>query len=107
MAWTTRSAIKELKKLIEEVDSLTDQSKFSPDFVRWYLRAGIFLDEVFGGGSSYLLLFTDLGFQASGMHVLEGWDAQASVNRHQHQGFLEDLNRSVGIFKAAMDSANS
>jgi hypothetical protein len=103
MPWTTKSAIKELEELIARAHSVADEGKASPAFMRWYLRAVAFLDEVFGGGSKYRLLFKALSFQASGPFFIQEWDIQEALEERNHQAFVDDLNRSIGIFQAAVD----
>jgi len=103
MAWTKRTAIKELRALIKETHSVAKHSMESPKFVRWYLRTTTFLEEVFGGSSMLVLMFRALRFQVTGSFVIEAWDLQEALDERHHAAFVDDLNRSIGIFQAGLD----
>ena len=103
MPWTKKSAIKELNELIAETHLIAKQGRTSPEFMRWYLRCVSFLEEVFGGASKYSVFFKTLKFQASGQFFLQGWDLDQELRQRNQQGFIDDLNRCVGIFQGAID----
>src|SRR5271165_6784026 len=100
MTWTTQSAIQALEELISETHSVAAAGKSSPNFMRWYLRAASVLEEIFGGNSKHFLFFKALRFQASGNFFIQAWDLQEALEERHHQGFVDDLNRCVGIFQA-------
>jgi hypothetical protein len=103
MSWTKQAAKKELEALIRETQVVAEHGNASPEFIRWYLRAATFLDEVFGGSSKLVMVFRSLKFQASGSFFPQTWDIQGALDKRHYVAFLDDLNRAIGIFQAALD----
>ena len=103
MPYTTKAAIKELEELIEGAQEVANQGRNSPEFMRWYLRAAAFLEEVFGPASKYYSFFKAVKFYASGSFFIQAWDLQAAMDQRHHEGFIDGLNRAIGIFQACID----
>jgi hypothetical protein len=103
VGYKTKSAIKELEELIDGAQHVADQGRSSPEFMRWYLRAATFLEEVFGPASKYYLFFKTVQFHASGNFIIQAWDLQAALDSRHQEGFIDGLNKCVGIFQACID----
>jgi hypothetical protein len=101
--YTTKAAINELEELIKGAQEVANEGSNSPAFMRWYLRAATFLEEVFGPASRYYIFFKAMKFYASGGFVIQAWDIQAALDERHAEGFIDGLNKCIGIFEACID----
>jgi hypothetical protein len=71
--------------------------------MRWYLRVATLLEEVFGPASKYYHFFKAVRFYAAGGFILQAWDLQAALDHRHNEGFIDGLNKCIGIFEACID----
>ena len=76
-SWTKETALSELETLVEEIDNLSKQRRFSADHVRWVTKTLTFLEEVFGGESRYYLTFASLNWHETSTFFVSYIDPDA------------------------------
>jgi len=105
--WTKRAAQTELKKLISEIEGLTQARRHSAEHVRWIANTLRFLEQVFGRGSRYFLTFGNLKWEETSSFILHGWDYEKQIERRHQDAYLHDIDSAKGLLEAALDELNS
>ena len=108
--WTKEEALRELHKLQEETQALSDEEPFSAGHTKWLLRALSVLEEVFGGNSRYYLSLARLPWRYQGSLLLdpvidwEGYlDPGAAIARKHQEVYRRSLETARGILGGASD----
>ena len=110
MKWTKETAIKEIAKLLKDIEELEEVKAFSSIHVRWHQRVVSFLEEIFGKDSRYFVSFVSLTWQRDGSFIVGGpsdpagsFNPQAGVEREHHKAYLSQLDTARGLLLAAHD----
>lgn len=110
MKWTKESALAEIDKLLDVIDSLHKVEAFSAEHVRWHQNVVQLLGDVFGKDSRYFGSFTLLTWQRDGSFLVGGvsdpegsFNPQAAVEREHHKAYLKQLETARGLLLAAKD----
>ncbi len=108
--WTKQSALKELEGLINETESLADDSRLSENHVRWVMKTTSFLREIFGEDSDYYQNFTSLTWRHEGQAIIggparprESMNPQLGLDRINNEAYQKHLQIARGILSAAKD----
>jgi hypothetical protein len=109
-SWTKEGALSELDALIQEINKLSTQRRYSADHTRWIARSLTLLEEVFGRESRYYLTFASFTWDEGGSFIVGGladpegsWNPQAAIEKRNHQAYLDQLDASKGLLQAASD----
>lgn len=110
MSWTEQTALKELDRLIAEIDNLRGTTARSAEHVRWHQGVVSLFEEVFGRDSRSFSAFTLLTWRREGTFVFGGitdpagsMNPQAAIDRAHHKAYLEQLETARGLLLAAKD----
>ena len=108
--WTKESAIKELRALAADAETLATQRRYSADHTKWIANVLAVLEEVFGRESRYFLTFASLSWSHEGQLIIGGirdpegsLNPQAAIERRHHQAFLSQLETARGLLLAAAE----
>jgi len=109
-SWAKETALKELDRLIAEIDILTKHRRYSAEHTRWIARTLAFLEEVFGRDSRYYLTFALFQWSETGSFIIGGpgdpegsWNPQATIEKRHHAAYLRQLESAKGLLQAALD----
>lgn len=110
MKWTKETAIKELEKLVKEIEKLENVRALSSDHVRWHQRVVSFLEDIFGRDSRYFQSFVRFTWRREGSFLIGGpgdpegaFDPQAALEREHHKAYIRQLDSARGLLLAASD----
>jgi REase_DpnII-MboI len=108
--WTKDSALKELDRLISEIDRLRRGVAYSSEHVRWDQTVVALLEEVFGRKSRAFVSFAQLTWRQTGSFLVGGvgdpegsFNPQAAIERQHHKAYLKQLEAAHGLLLAAKD----
>jgi hypothetical protein len=97
--WEKETALAELKGLIDWIQRLKKEKRFSAEHIRWRARTQTFLFEVFGPKSLYHPSFAAIDWSFSGMVEAD----QEVINAAHQRAYLDDLEVARGLLLAAQD----
>lgn len=108
--WTKEAALKELDALVDIIERLRGERRFSALHTQWLTRTLTFLEEVFGPESRYYLTFASFKWGITGTIMVGGpadpegsWNPQKAVERRHQEAYLEQLETARGLLLAARD----
>ena len=104
--WTKEEAMKELGRLISEIDSLHGVRFGSAAHTRWLVRTVKFLSEVFGDNSLYAMTIAQTNWGNIGGFMLVGHEAldpESALERRKQQQYRYQLDNTKGLLQAAVD----
>jgi hypothetical protein len=99
--WNEESALKELDILTDQIDGLKKLRRRSAEHVEWFIRATSFLSDTFGQNSGLYHTLTSLTWQRESGFLVNLIDAKAQIEHEHQQAYLEQLEVTRGLFRAA------
>jgi len=104
-------AIKKLRELVAEIESLKTSAAFSEAHTRWLSNALYLIERVFSRRSRIYLTLARLPWRKTGEHLLESpvYDVEEvnqELRKISHEAYLEDLDTAKGLLEAGIDVIN-
>lgn len=100
--------LKNLKSLIDDIESLREKSSFSSEHTKWVTLTLDFLEKIFGSDSRYYITLANYSWRKEGKYIIGGpYDREGSFNprkaieRQDHKAYLEQVDSAKGLLEAA------
>jgi hypothetical protein len=99
--WTKDAAIDELRRLIAEIDTLTQVRRFSRQHSRWLAQTLRFLEDIFGTPSLYYQLIVNFRWSRTEEPIGMG-PLITEIERQNQQTYVHQLDTARGLLEAAL-----
>lgn len=100
-----KTALKQLKSVIDSIDSLKKVEAFSGEHVKWLAIATDLLENIFGKDSRYFITLISLTWKRSGQFIVTdkmgSMNPQMAIDRQHHKAYLKQLDSAKGLLEAA------
>lgn len=100
-----KNALKQLKSVINSIESLKKVEAFSGEHVKWLAIATDLLENIFGKGSRYFKTLISLTWKRNGQFIISdrmgSMNPQMAIDREHHKAYLKQLDSAKGLLEAA------